>query len=280
MKTASKFSSLFLHLLAFKYLFPLLLCLVLGACGSEQQETIIIAGSTSVQPYAEILAEEFCDLYPDLLIDVQGGGSSAGITAAANGTAQIGMSSRALKASEEGFWWVEIARDGLALIVNPANTITDLTLEQVAAIYSGGITDWSALGCNPHAIHVITREEGSGTRSAFEELVMADSLITPKALVQDSNGTVRQLVANNPHAIGFISLGLVDDTVKALCLEGIEATVANVSSGSYGLYRPFLFVAEATPQGAALLYIDFVLSAVGQQQLRSEGLIPVREVAP
>ena len=204
--------------------FMLAAMLVFTACRGIREAHVVIAGSTSVQPYIELLAEEFISIRPDIDVDVQGGGSSAGITAADTGTADIGMSSRALKDSETGYWVIEIAKDGLAVIVNASNPVTDLSLEQVRAVYTNEITDWGELGGADAKIHVITREEGSGTRGAFEELVMDGSYITPRAIVQDSNGAVRQLVTGDPNAIGFISLGLVNDAVKAINLDGVVAS--------------------------------------------------------
>lgn len=244
-----------------------------AACSSINNAGIIVAGSTSVQPYAEVLAEEYMILHPDIVIDIQGGGSSAGIMAAQTGTSSFGMSSRELKDEEQSLWYVEIARDGLAVIINPENPIRNLTLDQISDIYSAKISEWSQLGGAQSKIHLITREDGSGTRDAFVKLVMGESSITPKAIVQDSNGAVRQLVADDPNAIGFVSLGLVDDTVIALELDGVAATRENVLSGSYGLSRPFLFVSKEEPAGQAKQFLDFVLSAEGQQLLMNEGLI-------
>ncbi|MHB1484365.1 MAG: phosphate ABC transporter substrate-binding protein [Saccharofermentanales bacterium] len=244
------------------------------ACNSISDASIIVAGSTSVQPFAEVLAEEYMIIHPDITIDIQGGGSAAGIMAAQSGTAEIGMSSRNLKDEEKGLWFVEIARDGLAVIINPKNPLTDLTLNQIRDIYTAGIVDWSQIGGSKAKIHVIAREEGSGTRTAFEDLVMDKNLITPKAIVQDSNGAVRQLVADDPNAIGFVSLGLVNETVKALVLGGVAATRENVINGSYGLSRPFLFVARTQPSGQTKQFIDFILSPEGQKILATEGLVP------
>jgi len=126
-------------------------------------------------------------------------------------------------------------------------------------------------------IHVITREEGSGTRSAFEILVMGAAEITPRAMVQDSNGVVRQLVGDDPAAIGFISLGLVDEKVKALELEGVTATRDNVINGSYGLSRPFLFITLTQPVGQVKQFIDFTLSPEGKELLDAEGLVTPEE---
>jgi len=247
---------------------------LLSGCASRVQAGTILAGSTSVQPFAEVLAEEFMILYPGTTIDIQGGGSSAGIMAAENGTAEIGMSSRSLNETEKKLWSVEIARDGLAVIVNPANPLTGLTTAQVRDIYSAVVTNWSEVGGPDAKIHLIAREEGSGTRSAFESLVMNKIGITPKAIVQDSNGAVRQLVSDDPDAIGFLSLGLVNANVKALELDGVAATDAHVVDGTYKLSRPFLFVAASEPTGQAKEFVDFTLSAAGQKMLATEGLIP------
>ena len=265
------------------------------SCANRSDEMIILAGSTSVSPYAEMLAQEYERIFPGSEIDIQGGGSSAGVSAALSKTADIGMSSRSVKESEldalknTGQKWhiVEIAKDGLAVIIHPDNPIKNLTLEQLREIYAAKITNWKYLGGKDAKIHVITREEGSGTRSAFEELVMGkDNYITPKAIVQDSNGSVRLLVSDDVNSIGFISLGLINaqkgqKPVKALSLDGVETTAENVINGSYKLFRPFLFVTvvdeNGEPTGLSKKFIDFVLSPEGQKILTDEGLIAVGE---
>jgi phosphate transport system substrate-binding protein len=259
----------------------LLIGLFGSACRPKNGESVILAGSTSVQPFAEILAEQFITLHPEINIDVQGGGSAAGILAANSGTADIGMSSRSLNADEsKTLIAVEIARDGLAVIVHPDNPILNLTLAQVRSVYSGEITTWDALGDSmKKKIHVVTREDGSGTRSAFESLVMGKVEIMPQAMVQDSNGAVRQLVADDPAAIGFISLGLVDSTVKAIELDGIEATRENVINGTYKLTRPFLFLTRTAPEGTVKEFMDFTLSAEGRRILDNEGLVTTGDVS-
>lgn len=252
---------------------------LLSACSQAPESATIVAGSTSVQPYAEILAEEYMALNPEAVIDIQGGGSSAGITATQTHSADIGMSSRSLEEGEKNLWSVEIAKDGLAIIVNPANPIKNLTSDQIRDIYAASITDWSQVGGTKAKINIIAREEGSGTRTAFTELLMGKKEITPKAIVQDSNGAVRQLVADDPNAIGFISLGLVSDEVKALHLDGVEATRENIMNNSYKLSRQFLFVTNGEPTGVQKSFIDFTLSLEGQKLLSKEGLIPSAEGA-
>jgi len=247
---------------------------ILSACSRSTESGFIVAGSTSVQPYAEILAEEYMIMHPGAAIDIQGGGSSAGITAAKSGIANLGMSSRHLNDDEKSLWSIEIAKDGLGVIVHPSNSIENLTLDQIRRIYSGEIKNWSEIGGTDSKIHIITREEGSGTRSAFAELVMEKTEITSKAIVQDSNGAVKQLVKDDENAIGYISLGLVDKNVKALHLEGVAANQENILNGSYSLSRPFLFVSLSPPSGETKQFIDFVLSSEGQKMLSDEGLIP------
>jgi len=271
------FSVRVLWLRAGGFLFILLSLCLLAACGGRQSASFIIVGSTSVQPYVEMLAEEYAILYPERKIDVQGGGSSAGIQAVESNTAQIGMSSRSLRDTELHLWSTEITKDGLAIIIHPGNPVSSLTLEQIQGIYSAEFTNWRDLGGSDARIHIITREEGSGTRGAFEEMVMGERRITPRAIVQNSNGSVRQLVSDDPFSIGYISLGLVETgerPVKALQIDGVAPTRGNVINGSYALYRSFLFVSREEPTGNVVQFIDFIRSPQGQRILADEGLIP------
>jgi len=245
--------------------------------GAGQDAHYIIAGSTSVQPYVEMLAEEFALRYPDIRIDVEGGGSYAGIHAAETEVAYLGMTSRDLREGERGLWSTIITKDGLAIIVNPENPIRSLTLEQLQGIYTGYYTNWNQVGGNDARIHVIAREEGSGTRGAFEEMVMGGQRISPRAIVQNSNGSVRQLVSGDQFSIGFISLGLVESgemMVKALQINGVEASRENVINHTYTLFRSFLFVAPEEPTGEIVKFIEFIRSEEGQALLSAEGLIP------
>jgi phosphate transport system substrate-binding protein len=260
-----------------KRLLPLVLALLLLTACNRAGSNLIVAGSTSVQPFVEVLAEDYAARFPGNEIDVQGGGSTAGIMAVENGISELGMSSRALKENELHLWSIEIAKDALAAIVHPGNPVGGLTLAQLRGIYSGTITNWRDLGGADARIHVIAREEGSGTRAAFEEMVMGPVRITPRAIVQDSNGAIRQLVAGDRNSIGFISMGLVDDTVKAVRIEGVTATFENVVEGRYALYRPFLLVSAEPPAGKADLFIGFILSPYGQALLKTEGLVPTAD---
>jgi phosphate transport system substrate-binding protein len=254
------------------------LCILLLGCGQKDLsgQTMTIAGSTSVQPFAEKLAEVYMQHYPGLLINVQGGGSSAGIMAVQQRAADIGASSRELNASEKKLYETVIAWDGIAIIVNPACKLDDLSLTDLRQIFEGKMVNWSALNQTPHGIHVITREEGSGTRTAFEELVMKKSDISDNALVQDSNGAVREIVANDPYAIGYISCGLINSQVKALAIDGVSPTSTNIKKTVYKLTRRFLFVTLREPEGKVKEFDNFVLSQKGQMILEKEGLIGVQ----
>jgi phosphate transport system substrate-binding protein len=273
MKKANVLSRIFLRFIPICCLcISLFLLTFLTGC-TRNANSVIIAGSTSVQPFAEVLAQDYMASHPGVTIDVQGGGSAAGIMATQSGTTDIGMSSRNLQGNETSLWSIEIARDGLAIIINPKNPIVNLTLQQVADIYDGKITNWSELGGKKSDIDVFTREDGSGTRSSFESLVMGKNQIMARAMVENSNGAIRQLVADDAAAIGFISLGLVDNTVKAVELDDIVPSREHVVDGTYNLSRPFLFLTLKEPTGLVKDFIDFTMSSEGQKILYDQGLI-------
>jgi phosphate transport system substrate-binding protein len=251
----------------------------LTACGQTSQapaQQLTITGSTSVGPFAEQLAEHYQQQHPEARINIQSLGSSAGIQAATEGTVEIGMSSRHLEpAEEEQLQVYEIARDALAIIVHPTNPITNLSSEQVRAIFTGKIRNWHEVGGKDAEIDIVTREAGSGTYGAFEELVMEKELPAPSALRQGSNGAVRQLVAGAPDAIGYISLGIVNESVKPISIDGVQASTEAVMSGQYTLVRPFLFVQRKNAPLSPLAedFLQYVLSSEGQQELVQAGLI-------
>jgi phosphate transport system substrate-binding protein len=236
---------------------------------------ITVAGSTSVEPFAELLAEEYMSRHPESHIYVQGGGSTAGIEAAISRTANIGMSSRNLIDDERNLLAVTIAKDAIAIIVHPTNPIETLSLDQIRNVFSGTMKNWKELAGPDHPIDVVTREEGSGTRESFQKFVMGKEDISLGALVQDSNGAVRQVIASDPSAIGYMSLGLVNEQVRAVRISGVEPNLKNVYNGKYALVRPFLFVFNGEPTGEAKSFSDFVLSPLAQKLLLKEGLVPV-----
>lgn len=265
----------------FKWFIPvallLVLSLVLAGCGNGREKagdnkaggktTVTVAGSTSVQPLSEELANAYRQKNPNVTINVQGGGSSQGIKAASDGIAEIGASSRDLKESEKAnLKEIPIAIDGIAIAVHSTNTAIDnLSLEQIKGIFSGKITNWKEVGGPDAAISVVTREAGSGTRGAFEEIVMGEAAITDQAITQASNGAVRTTVAGDENAIGYLSLGYLSPDVKGVKVDNVEPSVENIKNGSYKVKRPFLYLTRGEPAGEAKAFIDFVLSAEGQQ---------------
>ncbi len=252
----------------------------LCSCGRGSTGGLTIAGSTSVQPIAEMLADRYTAVHPSFVINVQGGGSSAGVRAAQTGAAQIGMASRKLKPDETGLQEHLMARDAIVLIVNPANPIRALTRNQACDIFAGRIRNWREVGGRDGAVTCITREEGSGTRGAFEEMVMGKSAeISADCIVQDSTGAARALVAGDRNAIAYVSLGMVTSEVVALEFDGIKPSHEAVMSGRYPIARPFLLLTKGAPTPAAQTYIDFVLSPESQATIEDEGYVPVRRAA-
>jgi len=234
---------------------------------SGVKTSITIAGSTSVQPLSDELTKAYSQKNPNVTINVQGGGSSQGIKAAADGIAQIGASSRELKDSEKASVKdTTIAIDGIAIAVHPKNSkITNLSLEQIKGIFSGKITNWKDVGGYDALINVVTREAGSGTRGAFEEIVMHDAKITDKAVTQASNGAVRTTVAGDEKSIGYLSLGYLSADVKGIKVNNVDPTVENIKNNTYKVKRPFLYLTKGDPAGDVKAYIDFVLSPAGQE---------------
>ena len=213
---------------------------------------ITIAGSTSVQPFAEQWAEAYHEKHGGAEINVQGGGSTAGVKATIDGAADIGSCSRELKPEEAAqVKATVVAVDGETMVVHPDNPVADLTVDQVRGIYAGDIGNWKDVGGPDRKINVVTREVGSGARGAFEELAMGGKSIAASALVQNSQGAVRQMVSTDSSAIGYVSHGVVDKSVKPLKLNGIEPTLETVKNGSYPLVRPFLFLTKGDPAGPA-----------------------------
>lgn len=242
--------------------------------------SISMVGSTSMEKLANALSEAFMEEYPDVTVTAEFVGSGAGIEAVTNGTADIGNSSRSLKDEEKAAGVVEnvVAIDGIAVCVDPANEVADLTKEQLTNIYNGTVTNWKEVGGADEPIIVIGREAGSGTRGAFEELVdLVDGCKYANEL--DSTGAVIAKVASTLGAIGYASLDALDDSVKALSLEGVEATAENIKAGNYFLSRPFVMATkgEISEQNDLVqAWFDFVLGDEGQQVASEVGLITVK----
>lgn len=241
--------------------------------------SISMVGSTSMEKFANALSETFMEKYPKVTVTAEFVGSGAGVEAVANGSADIGNASRNLKDEEKAKGVVEniVAIDGIAVVVDPANTVEDLTKDQLAGIYDGTVTNWKDVGGSDAPIVVVGRESGSGTRTAFEELLKLEDKCK-YANELDSTGAVMAKVASTPGAIGYVSLDVLDDTVKALKLDGSEPTEENIKAGNYFLSRPFVMatkgeISEQNDLVKALF--DFIHSEEGTELVKSVGLISV-----
>lgn len=250
-----------------------------NAPSADLSGAISMVGSTSMEKFANALSESFMEKYPNVTVTAEFVGSGAGIEAVSNGTADIGNSSRTLKDEEKAGGVAEniVAIDGIAVVVDAANTVEDLTKQQLSDIYEGKITNWKDAGGNDSPIVVVGRESGSGTRSAFEELLKLEDMCKYSNEL-DSTGAVMAKVASTPGAIGYVSLDVLDDTVKAVKLEGAEPTEENIKAGSYFLSRPFVMatkgeISEQNDLVKALF--DYIYSDEGTEIVKSVGLIAV-----
>ena len=242
--------------------------------------SITLAGSTSMEKFANALAEAFMEKYPDVTVQAEFTGSSAGVEAVLGGQSDVGNSSRKLKDEEKEKGAVEniVAIDGIAVVTDPANTAADLTKEQLINIYNGTITNWKDAGGSDQPIVVIGREAGSGTRGAFEEILKLEDACK-YANELDSTGAVMAKVASTPGAIGYVSLDVIDDTVKLLTLNGVEANEENIKTGDYFLSRPFVMATngEISAQNDLVKALfDYVYSAEGEELVKSVGLITTK----
>lgn len=272
---------------------------LLAGCGSKEESAegaadpataapsskIILVGSTSVDPLAQKLAEAYKAKTPDVEIEIQAVGSSAGIKAALDGSATIGMSSRELKEEEiaEGANPLIICRDGIAVAVNPENPVQNLSKEQVQKIFMGEITNWKEVGGNDEEIIVVSRESGSGTRGAFEEILKIEKEVEGKkisglvqtALQAEGTGAVKANVASKENAIGYVSLGYIDETIKTVQVEGADPTAENITAGTYPVARPFVLVTKGEISETDQAFLDFVMSSEGQAEAEKDGYIRV-----
>ena len=251
-----------------------------SADSSNITGTVTMNGSTSMEKFANALDEAFMAKYPGIQATVQFTGSGAGIEAVANGTVDIGNSSRALKDEEKAKGLVEnvVAIDGIAVVVDKANPVEDITKDQLAQVYSGQITNWKDLGGSDQQIVVIGREASSGTRGAFEELLKLEDKCKYAQEI-DSTGAVMAKVAATPGAIGYVSLDVIDDTVHTLKIDGAEATEENIKAGTYALQRPFVMATkgEISEQSEAVQELfNYINSDEGQQIISKVGLISAK----
>jgi phosphate transport system substrate-binding protein len=262
-----------------KQMLRVLLCGFIIAAGSgcgKQRISVTAAGSTAFQPFAEKLAEQFMAEQSDIAVTIQGGGSALGVQAALSGAAQIGMADLIqLPPEAQALTAIIVARDGIAVVVNNKNPINNLTMEQIRNIFSGKISNWKELGGADHGITVVSREAGSGTRSSFEKIVK-DVTLTKDAIIQDSNGTIRETVAMDENAVGYLSHGLLNEKIKAVTVHGTACTTEDVVAGRYPIVRPVYLLTKGEPTGACKAFIDYICSAEGQKTIKESGLIPAK----
>ncbi|KAF0141528.1 MAG: phosphate transport system substrate-binding protein [Stygiobacter sp.] len=263
----------------FKRIFILGMLLLAGiymvGCG-RGKTSITLAGSTAFQPFAEKLAEQFMAKNPNVNVTVQGGGSAVGIQSASSGAAQIGMADLVTLPEEaKGLTSTVVAKDGIAIVVNPKNKINNLTTDQARDIFNGKIVNWNEVGGDDVPITVVSREAGSGTRTSFEQ-ILTNITLKKDALIQDSNGTIRETVANDVNSVGYLSHGLINEKIKAIKIDDVECTSEMIIAGQYKLVRPIFLLVKGEMVGEVKNFIDYILSVEGQKTIKDNGLLPAK----
>lgn len=247
-----------------------------SSTAAELSGKVATGGSTSMEAVIGAFQEAFAEKYPDVDVTYDPTGSGAGITGAQEGSLDIGLSSRALKEDETGVTGTTIALDGIAIIVNSENPVADLTLEQLAGIAKGEITNWSEVGGDDAEIVFVGREAGSGTRDGFESIVgVEDECVYSEELT--ATGAVIAKVQSNANAIGYASLSALDDTVKAVTVEGVAPSEETVQDGTYKIQRPFVFVTNDSAElsETAQAFFDFAQSDEADELIRAAGAVPL-----
>ncbi len=248
--------------------------------GFAQAQTIKAAGATIVQAEVDKLAKAFSEKNPGITVRTAGGGSTVAITSAGEGAVEIGMPARPLTPAEAKVFpdmkLFTFAKDGAAVVTHPSNPVTGLTSAQLKDIFTGKVTDWKDVGGKPGAITVVIRERGSGTRVAFEEAVLGKDRVTGKSKIGSSTGEVRRMIAGDPAAIGYVVIGSVDKSLKALNLDDKVPTIENVKAGAYTLTVSFYLATSGEPKGAVKSFIDFVMGPEGQTIVERAKLVPVK----
>jgi phosphate transport system substrate-binding protein len=266
------------------YFAMLALVLVMGSTSWVWAGNLRTDGSTTVLPIAQKAAESYMKEHPDVTISVSGGGSGNGIKAIIDGTTDIANSSRFIKneevkqAVEKGSYPVPfaVAYDCIVPVVHPSNTVNNLTMDQLKAIYKGEIDNWKAVGGPDLKIVVISRDTSSGTYEVWEEKVMKKERVSPAALLQASSGAVAQAIASNKFAIGYLGIGYLNDKVKALTVNSIAGTAETTLNGTFPISRPLFMFTRGWPSGDALNFINFVLNPQkGQKLVKEAGFVPL-----
>ena len=256
------------------------LCLtaaMVAAAATSFAGDLVINGSTTVLPVVQKATEAFAKTNPDVHIALSGGGSGNGVKALIDGLTNIAMSSRDIKGSEVKLAEQRgVAVDAIVPVVNNANTVKDLTQEQLKAVFEGKIRNWKEVGGKDAPIVVVSRDSSSGTFETWESLVMEGARVTPRALLQTSNGTVVQTVAKNVNAIGYIGIGYLDNQTKALTLGGKKATAEAAKTKEWPLSRELYFFTNGAPAGDAKAFTDFVVSPAGQKIVQETGFVPLK----
>jgi len=247
-------------------------------------EKIVVEGSTTVLPIAQKIAEMFMNNDPDIDISIRGGGSGVGIASLIDGTCDIGNSSRPIKDIELDKAVTNgispkanvIAMDGICIIVHPSSSVSALNKKQIKDIYAGALSNWKQLGGSDEKIVIISRDSSSGTFEAFGALVLEGGKVRSDALMQASNQAVASIVSRTPGAIGYVGLGYVTSSVKAVDVDGVKASKETVLSNKYPIARPLFMYTNGTPKGLVKQFIDYILSPEGQKLVEEEGFVGLK----
>jgi len=262
------------------------IAIIILACGSALGESrIVIKGSTTVLPVAQAAAEAYMKDNPGVNMSISGGGSGDGIKALIDKTTDLANSSRDIKPEEISLAMSrgvnpvghKVAIDAIVTIVHNANPVNNLSIEQLSLIYQGKIRNWNEVGGENRKVVVISRDSSSGTYESWGEKVLHGAKVTPRAQLQVSSGMIIQLVSRNKFAIGYTGIGYLNKNVKALAVNGVEATAPNALSGKYPIARPLFMYTDGQPKGETQKFIKFLLGPAGQKIVLKEGFVPVKQ---
>ncbi len=262
-----------------KLFFTLILILLLLTNGFAAQKILRIAGGTAHIPIVKEVAKKFMQEHPDIKVVISGGGSGVGIKQVGNGIVDIGDSGRDLKKSEIKKYKLipyKIAIDGIAVIVHPSNRVNNLTLNEIRGIFSGKIKNWKEVGGKDVVINVYSRGKESGTRKTFEKLALKNCKITNNALFVSSNGNMKVMVSQDKNGIGYLSVGYLDSSVKALKIDNIYPSLENIKTGKYKIQRYLYMILSPKSPDYAKKFIEMVLSDYGQNVVKKHHFLPIK----